>query len=278
MNYSFSYGLEVEGVFKHSLLDKLGKFGLDCKSDSSVSVEVPSKWLENNDSADEEISEISVGVFDSLARVIRVLGMIDSDYDSGNYRYNHTCGLHFHIRPTGKDAELVRSLIEDEKLIKKLQAFGFDELCEHLKTREETGYCYAYENRYLRDDWRFQEKYRFMRNHPQGTYEFRFFSPCEHKAENIKRFMDFFLKELKKLSVDRRGEIALSKPIRSVSQEQSIRIKTKQKQGRRLAWEVSEATFENVEEYERMLSKTSSGRGGMSRTYRTLIQALEDDN
>jgi len=43
------------------------------------------------------------------------------------------------------------------------------------------------------------EKYKFMRNHKHyGTYEFRFFSPCEHKIENIEKFLNYFFTELDK--------------------------------------------------------------------------------
>jgi hypothetical protein len=49
-----------------------------------------------------------------------------------------------------------------------------------------------------------------MKNHEQGTIEFRFFSACEHRDKNIKMFLSYFIKELNKKGSGAKVKTALS--------------------------------------------------------------------
>lgn len=194
----FTYGVEVEGLFTTKALKELGKkTRLDKKTDGSVHGDrifdrIP---LITQAEIAKGITEINTDIFTKQDKMLEAIALLKN---GDNYFCDNSCGLHLHIKPK-LDYGYLRDKIEDYRFIKKLEKFGFG-LCEHLKARRGNYYCETYKGiERTRVDLAYGEKYRFVRNHKEyGTYEFRFFAPCEHKVENIKKFLSYFFAELDK--------------------------------------------------------------------------------
>lgn len=202
----FRFGFEIEGLFYCSLVNELQRiadkkgYDLECKNDSSVDVypdgrkDEAEKW---GIYKDERRDEIAIGIFRNFNEMIKALKLFEN---GKNYLENKSCGLHIHL--STKNNEL-KNRVADYQFIKKLQKWAEENLCERVKERlvgDYTTYCKCYtsfKETYRR--WKYQEKYRFLCNHSQGTFEFRFFSPCEHKVVNVKKFFTYFFDELKKM-------------------------------------------------------------------------------
>jgi len=198
---SFTYGVEVEGYFTNSLISKLeDNVNLIKKTDGSVHLEIDDIKCNKNDIARIEnesssfVSEINIGVFYQFKKLIECLKMIDEK----NHFENESCGLHLHIKPKTKFSDY-RGIVGDFNFIDKLQKFGFNKLCKCVKIRKGNDYCLIYTADDIRRKWNSRNKYQFVRNHPTGTFEFRFLAPCKHKVENIKKFLTYFLIELNKV-------------------------------------------------------------------------------
>jgi hypothetical protein len=199
----FTYGVEIEGLFTKQLLKDLSKKTKVHKTqDGSVNYrDILTKVKERKELAGERyenelFTEINVGVFKTKENLLKTLDLIKANK---NYFFDNSCGLHLHIKPKNDNGDL-RKKIESFELLKKLQKYVFTELCQCLKQRENNHYCQSYKKvENTRYDLAFSEKYRFMRNHNDyETYEFRFLTPCDHKTENIKRFLTYLFTELEK--------------------------------------------------------------------------------
>jgi hypothetical protein len=196
---NFTFGFEIEGFFERDFLENLveneakkNRVKVNYKKDYSVHWEDEEELEENY----SDYTELAIGIFMSFQSMIDFLSLFNRE---NGYIYNRTCGLHIHLKPK-RDTDL-RRRIGDWQLIRDLQEFAKDNLCEHIYPRVIDGggrWCRTYggiETAWRR--WRQQEKYSFLRNHPIGTVEFRFFSPCEHKIENAINFFDFLENKLK---------------------------------------------------------------------------------
>ena len=202
MNYkdtNFSYGFEIEGVFTLKLIKSLEKYGdgFRLRSDGSV------RWNSIIDKYDlgEEIrnltddgnEEVNLGIFKSQKELLKALKLFE---DGKNYFQNESCGLHLHVYPLLQPA---REIFWGYKFIKRIQNFAYSELCECVKKRKTNTYCKPYTTfKNTLNEYQRQEKYAFVRNHPQKTLEFRFLAPCEHKVENVKKFLEFMRQEMTK--------------------------------------------------------------------------------
>src|SRR3990167_3904110 len=193
---SFTYGVEIEGGFTTELLDSLDdSFNVQRKSDGSVDLKREDYRLADMGLVANGVSEISVGVFYNQEDLMKCLKMVDVK----SHFQNNTCGLHLHLKPKTKVADL-KNAIANFSFIEKLQNYGFSHLCKCVKARKNVHYCESYHEKFIRNDWRRQTKYRFVRNHPSGTFEFRFLAPCKHKVENVQKFLKYFFEELKKVN------------------------------------------------------------------------------
>ncbi len=189
---SFTYGFEIEGLFSKSVINKLnGLCSVDRKTDGSVhgrdiastnridldDIEGGSYWSP---------TELGLGVFSNIKSLLEVMGLF---INKKTYFMDESCGLHLHIK--AKELEN-REVFWDLPLIKKLEEFAFTELCNCQKKRKDNRFCLNYGAfRCFYSDIVSKTKYRFVRNHPSGTMEFRFFCPCEHKVENVEKFLNY---------------------------------------------------------------------------------------
>jgi len=199
----FTFGFELEGAFKQDLINSLWGSGLDveCKDDCSVNAQTnlfePATQTREDDNGseyEEEISEVNLGIFDNFSELVKWL----KKFKNGtNYVSNSSCGLHIHIKPREND---VKMQMFDENFIDKLQKYAMT-LCNCVQDRVKNNhFCMPAESlRQKMQFYRLKTKYAFMGNHPQGTIEFRFFSACEHKTENVKRFFEYFFEEINKV-------------------------------------------------------------------------------
>jgi len=201
INEKFTYGFEIEGVFSYRLLEWLKKDGVkrkyhcDEKSDGSVDVAVPYD-REDEFNHDDGLEELGIGIFRNLKDMLYVLRQFKNE---DNYYWNSTCGVHVHVKPETPE---LKSKILDYKFIKHLQDWARDNLSEIVRQRivNRNQYCMTYGNLNTTFyDMRAQSKYRFVRNHPQGTLEFRFFSACDDKAKDVELFFRELFRELKKI-------------------------------------------------------------------------------
>lgn len=204
MKPTFTYGFEIEGIFTKKFLTELEKeinkprnkykiTDYDFKEDGSVNCDEDALA-----GSDGEITELNLGVFKSLESMLKALRIFK---DGKNYFQNETCGLHIHIKPYNVE---LRGKLASYKFIMKLQAWAKKNLCACTSKRlNNTGhnYCKPYSKSFkeMKDYFKTGEKYVAIRNHPSGTYEFRFFSACPHRVENVKKFFNYFLAEVKKL-------------------------------------------------------------------------------
>ncbi len=194
---SFTYGIELEGVFNYLTLDKLiGMYPrkIEKKSDGSVRSNDIRRMFPACYNYNTFPQEINAGVFKTQKEVLDLLGELRAFKD---HFFDKSCGLHLHIKPK-RNARNVRARIFDFGFLRDVEKYAYTNLCEHVKARRRNRYCLPDTNIYRTvREIREGSKYKFMRNHTEhGTLEFRFFSPCEHKAENIKMFMDYFIARL----------------------------------------------------------------------------------
>ena len=226
----FTYGFEVEGFFADSLIQALKGLRLDFKggADGSVNDRIMDKVKPlQDDFIDDGIEEIKIGIFKRRRDMLKVLSMIQP---KKNHFFDRTCGLHLHIKPK-KDNGSVGKLIEDMDFLKKIQQFAYENLCSHIKSRKSNTFCLTYRNfNHTLRDLRQQQKYRFIRHHSNyGTYEMRFFSPCEHKVENVKKFLAYFMRELNKVQPKKEGGVTLWASKDSTSVKIDMKLETGKK-------------------------------------------------
>lgn len=235
----FTFGFEVEGAFDSSLSNELShkmrkKKGLkDIVFKEDPSVSLSDYEYEKLDNPDYDEQECAIGIFDSLNETIEYLSMFKN---GTNYVENSTCGLHVHIKPK-EGYEKLRETISDYGFIKTCQDWASENLCPHVanrvKDRNGAGYfCQSYHEddkemeigtlRQVKQNWDYGNKYQFIRNHTQGTYEFRFFAPCDHKVENVKLFFEFFFKLLKKQKPTKKIWVELSTKVETLPEYQSM--------------------------------------------------------
>jgi hypothetical protein len=207
----FTYGFEIEGLFDKTVIKKLSRLKCDCevKRDGSVDTwriimdnHVSTEYIYGNGS--QEYTEFNVGVFQNKKDLFEALSCF---VNGTTYFMDKSCGLHLHIKP--KESEL-KELFWDLDFIKDLEKFAYTELCPCVKSREKNNYCKKYgsfDDFY--QDHKHQEKYRFVRNHPSGTMEFRFFAPCEHKEDNVKKFLAYMEELLAKQEHKKTASIIL---------------------------------------------------------------------
>ena len=224
----FTFGFELEGAFKQGINIKLREtlpdyVSYNFKSDGSVDV--------NPNFFDNGFAEINVGVFKSLEDLLKALAL----FKKTNYAQNETCGLHIHIKPKGKDSLKLRSCISDYQFLRKIERFAEKNLCEQVARRlKGDGRRLVYCKRITpfkktRDCFTYHDKYVWLRNHPSGTFEFRFFDTCENKDKEVKKFFNYFFKELKKVKPLKEKEIMFSE-----DKEQKLDIIEKLSEKRKL--------------------------------------------
>ena len=186
---NFSFGFEIEGVFSTKIFEKLefdedGEF----KADGSV------QGLEENVfDSQADWQEYASGVFTDWLELKKTLKIFGKE----NFAWNQTCGLHFHLKAKGRKSknDFLRFLAGNFDVIKKLQDFAKNNLCGCLRERLANNYFFRnYQaGREIIRSAESGDKYRFLRFHPSGTLEFRFLPPCEHKAENVRKMILYFL-------------------------------------------------------------------------------------
>jgi len=191
----FSWGFEIEGLFDTEFVQELkweenqkGRI-LETKGDGSVRFDDDDYEFINCN-----YREVAVGIFNSHKELVRTL----KKFDSSNYEFNNSCGIHLHLKPRNQRTRLK---FMDYHFIKKLQEKA-QKLSPNIKRRilNENGWCRQYKGlQTLRNEFDRKEKYRFVRNHPKGTFEFRFFSADENRVSNVEVFVKIMLKELNKV-------------------------------------------------------------------------------
>lgn len=197
---SFTYGVELEGAFTKTLISKMmeGKHTLNAKTDSSVRwhriISTCKKTIPgfNIHSIVSGKQEIDIGVFNNQDELFNVLRLAKE-----GYFWDKSCGLHLHIKPK-RNIDMLGSKIFDVDFLMRVQQFAYTGLCPHISVRRRNRYCRPYRNlenlifREIRND-----KYSFIYHNPDyKTFEMRFFAPCQHRVENIQKFMAYFIKEL----------------------------------------------------------------------------------
>lgn len=199
LHKSFTFGFEIEGAFESSSMEKIKKkattdfYDFEEQSDGSVNVEIQNSPLEGKQISTYD--EISLGIFHTYSSLLKYI----KKFNENNYIANDTCGFHIHIATQNKE---LNNRIQDDKFIFLLQKFiknhFFCECLSHRLGGDDT-YFKSYRNGFfnLYEEWKQNKKYALIRNHPQKTYEFRFFAPCKHKAANMTTFFNYFFKELK---------------------------------------------------------------------------------
>ncbi len=190
---SFSYGVEIEGVFSNTLIKNLkSKIEVKTKTDGSVQDDrIIAKYKLSSDDIVDNCQEINMGIFKKQSALMEVLTMVESQK---LHFWDRSCGLHLHIKPK-KDIGLIYDKIIDFAFLQNVENFAYENLCTHIKRRKSNTYCLPYKDLCKTvEDFQESEKYRFVRLHSNyKTMEFRFFTPCEHKCENIKTFLDYFI-------------------------------------------------------------------------------------
>lgn len=209
----FTYGFEIEGIFRKELRKKLleleESLGWDTylKGDGSVHGGDICRSAGIYDTYEiAHGTEYNIGIFNNLKDL---LGAIKIFENGKNYYMDESCGLHLHIKPK-RDIKNTKGLFWDLDLIKKLEEFADTKLCSCVKKRKGNRYCEQYNDfeRFL-EDYKYGEKYRFVRNHPSGTMEFRFLSPCKHKEENVEKFVKYLISNLSKQEAKKSDTIEL---------------------------------------------------------------------
>lgn len=166
-------------------------------------------------------SEYASPIFDDFSEMVKMLKLFKNN---DNYVSNQTCGLHLHVGVKEKvlGSEIVtKSVLQYDDLggvreglrqetvqIKtkywkklyqtvqnwQLQNYLYKEAlndycdCQKLRLTTNDRYCKVYPTRsdMVNASYGSNIKYSFMNFHRgYNTLEFRFFSPCQHKAENV---------------------------------------------------------------------------------------------
>ncbi len=201
----FTWGYELEGRFTKEICDTLkdtkdyynGKYGVSTHYDSSVMLPIPNlNWL------NKDYTEIILGIFQDFETMIKTFEYFK---EGKNYLQNETCSLHVHIK--NKNGRNDHCKVGDKDLLRKAENFAFTKLCKETRKRKTNKYCQSY---YIKggENWERRKKYSFIRNHPSGTLEFRFFSSC-HKKKNIIKFFKFFFNELEKVENYKKGNFII---------------------------------------------------------------------
>ena len=225
----FTYGFEIEGLFRIDLQNRLYDiFQAKLKGDGSVGInkyEFTDRIIINT--RDWDGDEYAIGVFDTFKKMLDTIKIFENNK---NYVSNKTCGMHIHIKPKPQYQNLHHT-ISDYQFIKNLQEFASKNLCEKIRKRIATNeYCHPYTTLPItRHRWNAGNKYQFVRNHPQGTLEFRFFSACEHKESNIQLFFYHFFRELKKIKKVKEKDIILKDKQKTIKIKQNFNIIKQQK-------------------------------------------------
>lgn len=138
-------------------------------------------------------TEYASAVFSDLGLVLDDLARFDNE----THLYNESCGLHFHIGTrSGRDQKKLWSLVGNMEFLKSLHELALT-FCKCQKQRLEntTRFCEFFETpENLIAEFQKSEKYRFVRFHQEyGTLEFRFFTPCKHKIENVQKLVNAIL-------------------------------------------------------------------------------------
>jgi hypothetical protein len=213
--YKLTYGFEIEGYINYRLYDQLKRLQSDglcfgAKCDGSVNFDRDE--LERLDDVQDSYSEYVLGIFKSKDNLLQTLRLFKNGV---NYLNNESTGLHLHV---GMDGD-TRALFNDWDFIGRLQKFfrlgdgvcdciheryRHNDYCEPYLKRQQVNELASYQDlKQFLYEWNDRKKYRLMRNHPQGTLEFRIFSCCQHKEQNIKNFIAFLHEELPKLKQDK---------------------------------------------------------------------------
>ena len=196
---NLTFGFEIEGMFAKKLIrnfdrNNRGRF----KEDGSVNLrcdevdDFVDKYDLMADDLQFSYQEFESKIFKDYEEMLKVM----NKFTPPNFLYNSSCGLHLHIGNTKLKNHIWQGLFNNWKLITELQNWAKDKLCDCQTRRLANGnsYCRLYPTKKkLINDFNHLEKYNFMAFHPLGTLEFRFFSPCEHKVENVKKLTEKIL-------------------------------------------------------------------------------------
>lgn len=196
----FTWGFELEGVFSTRLLSLLPEGG-DFKSDGSVrdeSIRDRIDIIYRREGNSEPHHEYASPIFNTYGEMIAALSIFYSDPTL--YASNISCGLHIHVKGKPGVGRLYQAQIFGMETLGLMQDFAMTKMGTTQKNRfSESVYCHRYsevENYQIRDLKHridHNEKYRFVRNHPSGTAEFRFFSPVlKSTVEKVNLFFEFF--------------------------------------------------------------------------------------
>lgn len=216
----FTWGAEIEGHFKIKFRDELFKLfrsnkysniNLNITGDGSVDNLYDMEIQENSNinAYNWKGKEMKLGIFRKYDDMINILSLFEN---GNNYLRNDSCGIHIHIKPKLKYKKL-KYLLADYKFIIDLQKFAEKNLCWLTRDRiKNNTYCKPYTTLSKTfTAWKVERKYSFVRNHPQGTLEFRFFSTCKHKIENINIFFNYFFENLNKIENSKYYSLPLKK-------------------------------------------------------------------
>ena len=190
----FTYGFEIEGGFTEKMLNILrlndvadypiiaNKVCFDKHYDGSVIMyALKANAASVGRVVDYDCSELAIGKFNSMKALIKILDLFRKEYGK-EYFENNSCGLHIHI---GVKKSVCLGDLVTENMLKKMQRiFAKNRI---LKNRLRNSFCKPYSNRRTRkvyNDWIYNEKYRCIKNHEQGTLEMRVFSPSMLKNKN----------------------------------------------------------------------------------------------
>lgn len=138
-------------------------------------------------------TEYASAVFSDLSLALDDL----ERFNNKTHLYNESCGLHFHIGTrSGRDQKKLWALVGNMEFLKSLHDLALT-FCKCQKERLEntTRFCEFYETpENLIAEFQNSEKYRFVRFHKDyDTLEFRFFTPCKHKVENVQKLVNAIL-------------------------------------------------------------------------------------
>lgn len=138
-------------------------------------------------------TEYASAVFSDLGLALDDLARFNAE----THLYNESCGLHFHVGTrSGRDQKKLWALVGNMEFLKSLHELALT-FCKCQKQRLEntTRFCEFYETpENLIAEFQNSEKYRFVRFHKDyDTLEFRFFTPCKHKVENVQKLVNAIL-------------------------------------------------------------------------------------
>lgn len=213
----FTYGFELEGLFSQDLFAgkteaekeflKSGHF----HQDGSVSIyDEFDEMIGDDNDPDYHAHEYSSPVINSFDDLMYYLSMFNGD----TYHMNDTCGFHLHIKPKDEEGERIKSIMASYAFLKQFKQAIFSR--KNLVVNDQIPFFDSYQVERLRgeskrwcqpydgemDDmyqtWRRRDKYRCIRNHPQGTLEFRLFSPYPGKEDRVQSLFTIIEKIVKK--------------------------------------------------------------------------------